>query len=346
MQALFFALALSVLQASPEAELLWARGRRVEALERMSVELIERPEDQALRASLVARELELSRFHSALEHAQALGAAGAAARGRALYFLGRYEAALEFLSSVDPELVLLRVESLRALGRLAEADALLPSVAELFGPQDPRYRLLVGRKLLREGQHERACVELRAVLEVRPLEAEALFGLGRALIKSSRRTAGLEVLERHRRLLPLLDALDFARRGVSLAPRHAANLAALGAALADLVSLDPTLLAEARAAFSQAMIEASGADLVPIALRTARFRMECEHDSAGAVQLLESALLRQDHVRLRVRAADYLVQAGELSRARAHLQSALSMRPSDPALLERLAKLADEPRIK
>ena len=333
---------LLCVQASEEVEALWKGGARAEALDRMAAELASRPADTLLRASLVSRELELSRFRSVLLHAEELGPAGHPAMGRALYFLTRYEEALEYLDADDPELILLRVESLRALGRLAQADALLPRVAEHFGAEDPRYRLLVGRKLLREGESSAAVLEFRAVLSVQPLEAEALFGLGRALIKSGEREPGLAALERHRALTPLLDALDFARRGVALAPRSAPNQAALGDAWKDLVEFSPRASGAARLAYQRALTLAAGEDLVPIALRAGRFRAEVEADLRGAAELLEGVLERREDVRLRVRAADYRAGAGEPERARAHLEAALEARPGDRAILERLDRLRQE----
>lgn len=308
----------------------------------MAAELLERPSDAVLRSSLVERELELSRFRSALDHAQALGSAGASARGRALYFLTRYEEALEWLVASDPELVLMRVECFRALGRMNEADALLPQVAKHFGEQDARYRLLVGRKLLREGEAAAASIEFRAVLAARPLEAEALFGLGRALLKDGEREAGLAVLARHRELAPRLDALDFARRGVALSPNNAANQAALGDAWKDLMGFDAGASERARAAYARALTLASGADLVPISLRAARLLAESGEQYSAACELLEATIAKHDDVRLRVRAADYLMGTGELARARVHLEEALKQRPADRAILQRLAKLEAE----
>ena len=56
-----------------------------------------------------------------------MGDEGAALKGRALYFLGRYEEALPLLPEDDGEAVLMRIEALRALGRewaaWVEADA-------------------------------------------------------------------------------------------------------------------------------------------------------------------------------------------------------------------------------
>ncbi|MCB9916331.1 MAG: VCBS repeat-containing protein [Planctomycetes bacterium] len=318
-------------QASPEVEALWQRGARVEALERMEAELAARPDDALLRRALVTRELGVSRFQAALAHAEPLGEAGHAARGRALYFLGRYEEALEFLAADDPALVLLRVESLRALGRLDEADALLPAVERLFGADDARYRLLVGRKRLREGDARGAAAEFRAVLATRPLESEAHFGLGRALVKLGEREEGLAVLARHRALVPLLDALDFAQRGVALAPTGASNLAALAEAWAALVPYDESARARARATYADAARWARADEVAPIALRRARWLAELEREPGAAVTCLEDALARQEDVRLHVRRG-LPRRARRADAARAHLRArarAAARRPRD-----------------
>lgn len=330
-------LALSGQRAAWDA--LWESGKRVEALAAMVEALEASPEDRELRSALVERELEVSRFRAALEHAQGLGAEGRFQRARARYFLADYEAALPDLDPSDPSLILLRVESLRALGRLGEADALLPRVAALFGEADPRHALLVGRKLLREGELEAAAARFRAVLEVAPLEAEALFGLGRALVRAGQREEGLRILERHRELIPRLDALDFARRGLALAPRSAANQAALAEAWAGLREFDAGAEARCRAAFERALALASPDERSPVALRAARFEAEACGDLRAALQRLEAAMRVHDDVRLRVRAGDYRARLGELGAARAEYRAALELRPGDRAIEERLREL-------
>ncbi len=341
----------ATLQAPAEGEALWQAGKRLEALDAMAAELTVRPEDRVLRLRLVERELELSRFQGALAHARPLGPAGRGAIGRALYFLGRYAEALEYLSRDQADEVLLAVESLRALGRIAEADSLLPRVRGLWGSEHPAYRLLKGRKLLREGDGPGAALEFEAVLARAPLEAEAHFGLGRALLASGKRAAALAQLERHRRLMPLLDRLDFARHGLALAPGGPANQAALGDALRALLDFDLRLKqtglpGEARAAYARAFAGARGADLVPIALRAARFEVEVLDRPDLGLALLEEALLRHEAVRLRVRAADLCGTLAEYARARAHLETALHARPSDQSIQQRLAELNRAKEVK
>jgi tetratricopeptide (TPR) repeat protein len=337
-------LGLVLAQASPQAESLWHSGQRAAALDLMQAELEERPSDLELRASLVERELLVSRFEAALAHAEGLEGRGRAARGQALYFLGRYEEALPWLPSDDAKSVLLRAESLRALGRLEESEALLPSIAEHFGAEDWRYSLHAGRRALRLGEAQEAAARFRAVLSQQPLEAEAHFGLGRALLKGGDREGAMVVLQRHRELLPLLDALDFAQRGVALAPMSASNQAGLADALRALRSHSPSALAQAKAAYERALALASDAELVPVGLRAARLVAEDEGRPEEAADLLLGLLARTEDVRLRVRAADYLVAASQPERAREQLRAALSLRPGDRAIEARLRELEEAHR--
>ena len=329
-------------QASPEAEQLWASGERLVAIERMSAELQQRPGDELLRLSLVERELLTARFEAALAHSEGLPVERRGLRGRALYFLTRYAEALEFLGEEDPDELLMRAEALRSLGRLEEVDALLPRLREVLGPERIEVRLLEARGLLRRGDRERAVELLRGVVQEAPLEAEALFSLGRALLRSGKRDQGLALLERHRELVPLLDKLDFARRGVALSPRGGPNQAALGDAWVALAGLDRArATGEARVAYGRALEPAREAELAPIALRVARFRRDLERDSAGAVTLLEEVLARREDVRLLVRLSDYLVEAGRPAEALVHLRRARDLRPGDLAIQRRIERLED-----
>ncbi len=329
-------------QASPEAERLWADGERLVAIERMTAELEQRPGDQLLRLSLVQRELLTARFEAALAHSEGLPVERRGLRGRALYFLTRYAEALDFLGDEDPDELLMRAEALRALGRLEEVDALLPRLRAVLGPERVEVRLLEARGLLRRGQSERALELLRGVLREAPLEAEALFTLGRALVRAGKREEGLKLLERHRELVPLLDRLDFARRGVALSPRGGANQAALGDAWLALLPHDRVrATAEARAAYTRALQLAGETELVPIALRAARFRRDAAGDAPGAIELLEDVLERREDVRLRVRVSDYLAQAGRPAEALVHLRRALELRPQDRSIEQRIERLED-----
>ena len=329
-------------QASPEAERLWAEGERLVAIERMTAELEQRPGDELLRLSLVERELLTSRFEAALAHSEGLPVERRGLRGRALYFLTRYGEALDFLGEKDPDELLMRAEALRALGRLEEVDALLPRLREVLGPERVEVRLLEARGLLRRGESEPALELLRGVLRDDPLQAEALFTLGRALLRAGARKEGLLLLQRHRELVPLLDRLDFARRGVALSPRGGANQAALGDAWLALVphhSVRAT--AEAGAAYTRAFQLAGETELAPIALRAARFHHDAEGDLPGAIELLEEALQRVEDVRLRVRVSDYLSQAGRPAQALVHLRRARELRPRDEAIEQRIKRLED-----
>jgi len=341
MRALLWMLPL-LLQASPEAEALWERGERAAALERMGAELAAAPGDAELRARLVSAELDVGRFRAALGHCAGLPEARRGLRGRALYFLTDYEACLEHLRFDDRQELLMRAEALRALGRFDELDALQPRLREVLGADDPAVRLIEAQAALRRGEDEVALPILREVLAREPLEPAALFGLGRALVRLGQREEGLEVLERHRRILPLLDALDFARRGVALAPRSASNQVALGEALVALVPEDHRLLAEARAAHERAWRDATRPEVVPVALRCARFRWETTGEREPALALLAEAIERQDDPRLRVRRADYLTALGRAAEALVELEAAARARPTDAAIQRRIDALRDE----
>jgi tetratricopeptide (TPR) repeat protein len=335
------ALLFALLQASPQADRLWLDGLRLEALERMSSELEARPENVRLRTLLVQRELQAARFLAALEHSQGLPEDELGLRGRALYFLTRYEESLVHLGEVDPEELLMRAEALRALGRLAQVEQLLPSLRAVLGKDNPQVRLIEARGALRRGEFDHAIRLLRPVLRTQPLESEALFALGRALVRKGERDEGLRLLQQHRALVPLLDALDFARRGVALSPRRAPNLAALGDAWRELVVFDAAAAEHARKAYADALSHAAPEELAPVALRAARFRRDTMADITSAIALLEETITRNGDVRLLVRAADYLTQTGETARALSYLRKAIKQRPKDRAIHERIERLED-----
>lgn len=332
-------LAAGVRAQSAAAEALWTSGRRVEALEAMERELEARPDEIDLRRTLAEREMQVRRFAAALEHATPLGPELDPLRGRALYFLGRYEEALPKLDPLDGELLRLRIEALRALGRVEAMEALIPTAVERYGEDDAWVLLLRARRAERLGEEERAIELFRAASARDPLAAEARFGLGRALLRAGSREEGLQVLEAHRRLAPLLDALDFAQRGVELAPEHAANRAALGDAWRALAPFDPRALDRAEAEYQRAQRTAEGEALVAVALRRARLFTEDRGDARSALAVLDDALERFDDARLHVRAADVLAADGRRDEARAHLRAALALRPGDRAIEERLRGL-------
>ena len=321
-----------------DGERLWGTGERARALTAWEAALVEQPGDQALRARLVRGALDAARFELALAHSPGLGPADRGLRGEALYFLARYEEALEALAS-DARGQRLAAECLWALGRLEELEERLPALRRALGERAVEVRRLEARLLLQRGDDLEAIPLLREVLAQEPLDAEASFALGRALVREGSRQEGLALLERHRTLVPLLDALDFARRGVALAPLGAGNQAALAEAWEDLVAHDPGALERAAAAHDRALALARGAELVPVALRAARFEAELRGSHEQAARLLAAALERAGDVRLRVRRADHLAQAGDIEEARRELRRALEQRPGDNAIQQRLRRL-------
>ena len=315
---------------------LWSRGERGRAIEALSVELSarERPE---LRQRLVEWCFAVHRYSAALEAAEGLGPAGDPHRGRALYFLGRYEEALELLDDEDGEAVLMRVESLRALGR--DWAAWVEPAAKLLGARDHRVELLRARALLEEGEHAPAARAFSRVLDRAPLEAEALFGLGRARLLSGDRARGLEALERHRALTPLLDALDFAERGLDLAPAHGPNHAALGDAWRELVPFDRGCYARAEGGYQAALSRMKGKARVPVHLRRARLIADHGDGVVAAAYALDAALKDGEDPQLLVRAADYFAEGGDAGLALLRLERALALRPGDRAIRERIERV-------
>lgn len=333
---ILIALALGPAQ---DAEALWRAGRRVEALAALEEEIRARPEDLALRQRLAERLLAVQRFSAALTHARALGPAGAGLRGEALYFLGRYDQALGELLEDDPRQLLLRAEALHKLGRSAEHAAAIEQAARALGEDDFRIQLLRARHAADSESWARAEQLYAAALAHEPFCAEAHFGRGRALLRLERGEEARAVLARHRALLPLLDQLEFAERGLALAPLHAPNEAALGDAWRALAAHDRSALARARAAYERATALAAPEELVPIALRHARLLAEELRDAEAALELLASAAQRRADPRLEVRRGDLLVQLGRPSAARAAYERALELAPGDAQIRQRLGSL-------
>ncbi|MFT7487132.1 MAG: tetratricopeptide (TPR) repeat protein, partial [Candidatus Paceibacteria bacterium] len=263
-------------------------------------------------------------------------------QGQALYFLARYSDCLTLLRLDDSRELLMHAEALRALGRLQELHELLPTLKEVLGNDAPEVLLIEAREDLRSKNYEAAIVRFRHVLQRQPLETEALFGLGQALGRMGKKEQALSVLEHHRQLLPLLDALDFAQRGVQLAPRRASNLAHLGDAWSALVLHDPGANTQARQAYVEAQRFASAKEMVPILLRWARHVASMEGDLSAACQILRNALKSSADPRLRVRLADYLSDMGKQDEALEQLKLVLRQRPGDSAVLERIRQLGQE----
>ncbi len=325
-------------QSTEAAWELWEAGQRAKALAILEERLAESPGDARLRTGLVEAELSVQRFEAALLHSEGLPPESAGLRGRALYFLTRYREALEYLGDGRDE-QLMRAESLRALARFEELDALVAQLVQEHGEEDLDVQLLIARAHVRRGDDDQAIPLLRRVLIARPLEPEALFALGRALVRTDAREEGLALLNQHRALIPLLDALDFARRGVALAPNGAANQAGLGDAWRALVPFSPAAKDRASAAYAAALTSATPQEVAPIALRAARLHWEALGDPETALNLLALQQRRTGDVRLRVRRADYLTELGRHDEALGELKQALLERPGDRAIEQRLQRV-------
>ena len=322
---------------------LWAAGDRAAAVEQRRLELREHPRPE--EALELARWLvTLHRLEAALE---LLGPAAPGTsedplqreqarelRAHALFRLGRYEAALEHLDAGVGLEGLLIVRALLRLGRLEEADRALARAGAGPAEQQPEWLVLEGRRLAREGRHAHAAERFGSALAQDPLDAEALFGRGRALVASGEREAGLQLLRRHRELVPLLDELDFALRAIDLAPRHGAGHAQLADVERRLGRLD-----RAAASYETAFLLAQEEELVPVALRWARLAEEDLGDSELACQILTRARRASDDPRLGVRLGDTLQRAGQLDAALVAYEQVQLARPADQALARRIAEL-------
>jgi tetratricopeptide (TPR) repeat protein len=315
-----------------EAVPLWEHGDRLLAIERLRTEIGTSPAPE-LRARLVTWQIAVHRYRAALADAGPCGAPCDALRGEAHYHLGEYAEALPLLSRTDGLHLLWRVDALEALGRFRESDAELVRAREVLGADDPRVLGAEGRRLLRMAQPAGAVGAFQAALERDPLDGEALYGLGRALIQAGKREQGLAALERHRALVPLLDAFDFARRGVDLAPAHGPNWTALGDAERALGRLE-----RAEAAYRRCEELAAGEALVPNALRWARLLAEDRADPAAATALLRRTVSRQADARLYVRLGDLELASGRAAQAREAYERALALRPADAEIAARLER--------
>ena len=326
-------LLLSLL-ACLDARSLWHKGAREEAIAERVKEVAAPGAALELRLELARWELEVHRPAAALEHLAPLGKEADPLRGEAHYALAHYAEAVPLLDEATSEHVLMKVDALEALGRVDESDAVLARALALPGPGDARLWSAEGRRLARVGQGGKAAEAFRKALVLDECSAEAWFGLGRALIAADRRDEGLQALEKHRKLTPLLDQWDFARRAVDLAPRHAPNLAALADAERALGRLE-----RAEELYTRAMELAQGADqLVPIALRQARLVSEDKHDAAAAITLLVKAAEGTPDARLFVRAGDLALEAKDAPRAVELYERAQKLRPKDAEIEKRLAK--------
>jgi tetratricopeptide (TPR) repeat protein len=336
--ALLLAAGAAFAQEGPQdPEALWEAGYRQEAVELWTAALERAPEDAALRLRLVRAELAVQRYVAALEHLEPLGDAARGERGRALFFLGRYEEALEFLDPDAAEETLLFADALESLGRFDGtdgADAAVDRAARALGAEHPDVLLLTARRHERHGRWPEAAAVYRKVLEADPLERAALFGLGQALLSCGEEAEGRAVLERHRELLPLLDQLDDARRRVDLAPHHGPNHAAVGDAERALGRIDA-----AERAYRTALERTTDEQCVPIALRLARLLREDRQSVDRAVALLAEVSARPAaklDPRPAVRAGDYLMEVGRAFEALQHYLQAEARAPTDPEVRARV----------
>ncbi len=338
---LFAALVLATLldvSADDRAEVkaMLEAGRQREAADVMTRLLADEPEQRGLRSDLVKLEMRIGRYASALAHCESLGEQFDSTRGKALYMLGRYDEALEFLMSDVRESILFRHESLWVLARFEEAAVALEQAAKLLGAEHVEVRTRRGQALARDGKLKEAAVEFRSALEPDPLSAAALFGLGRALLSLDEREEGIALLERHRAMTPLIDKLDFAKRNLELDLSHAPNHAAVGDALRALFPYHAGLKVEARTSYASAAKLAKAAEVVPIALRCARFFEEDMIDADEAVRVLDTAFVTNLDARLPVRAGDILMRAEQPQKALEQFLRALHMRPRDGAIQGRV----------
>jgi len=319
---------------------LWAAGRRIEAIDRLHAEISasKNASESAALVRVIAWELEVHRYKEALADALVCGAACDLARAEALYRLGDYAQAVTLLSGTDPDQVLMKIDALEALGRFGESDTVLAAAQKVVSAEDPRFQACDGRRLARLGQQAAAIVAFRRAVAKDPLYAEALFGLGRALVANGERDAGLKVLQRHRELMPLLDQLDFAERAVDLAPAHAPNWSAVADAQRALGRIDL-----AQAAYERAGVLATSEQVVPNALRFARLLSDDRKDAKAAITMLERVHERVKDARLLVRAGDIARNEGQNELAIALYERALIEKPKDAEIQKRLDAAREKP---
>jgi tetratricopeptide (TPR) repeat protein len=306
----------------------WDDGRRLEAVEALTVAA---SSDPTLLPVLVRRLMDVHQYEAALEHALAAGEATRSDAGVCLVLLGRHEEALPLLDPADPLATLMRVDALEMLGLVDEAQAAADEAVAVVGADHPELLAIRGRLLAAQDRDAEAILAFRASLAADPLRTSALFGLGRALLRTGATDEGRAVLAEHRRLLPLIDAHDAAERAVDLSPRHAPNHALLGDAERALGRL-----AEARRAYERAGLLATDDDRAPVALRHARLLADDLHDTEAAVALLDDLARKVQDARLPVRAGDLLARVGRNQEAALRYALALTWRPTDAQIQARL----------
>lgn len=338
--ALVLALAQSPAASAPATPVeLWNAGRRADAIARLEAGLATSRDAAADRVQLARWELELTRYDAALKHLDGLGPQWDKLRGELYYRSHRYEPALRRLDPADAEHALWIVDALEALERFDEADAALDRATALRGAGDARVQSQRGRAFARDGRWKEALPCFETAHKADPIDAEALFGLGQALVRSGDEKRGLELLEQHQRLLPLLDRLQFAQQSLALEPLSAPNHAAIGDVERELARTDTSRRERAAAAYERALELALPAQVVPIALRAARCYDEDFRDVDRAVALLVTCEARVPDARLPVRAGDLLAKAARRDDALAAYRRGLALRPNDAQIQARIAKL-------
>lgn len=320
---------------------LWQRGERRAAVAELEAWLATHPEAHGEWLRLAEWRSRI-RSHTAalaaLDHLPAEHARSEAARhlrGEALYALDRLDEALEHLDPVRRDHAAYRIEALESLGRRAELVRELDAAEARFGSEHADFLVARGQLALRAGDAAEARAAFERALALDELELRALFGLGTALVRSGERERGLQLLQRHRELLPLLDRVHFAQESLALAPNHAPNHAALAEAWRDLGRLD-----SAEASFRQALALTTPAEAVAVGLRWARFLEEHLGRPRDAVAHLDLLFERlPEDPRLPVRAGDILARAGDKPEAAKRYRAALVLRPGDAQIEARLAKV-------
>jgi len=319
--------------APPDWQRDWDAGRRHEALAALTEATAA---DPCLRPLLAARLMDLHQYAAALEQALAAGDPGRPLAGACLYLLGQHERALPYLDPDDPLAALMRVDALEMLGRHAQAWDALRAAERLLGDDVPELLSVRGRLAAQDGDDEQAVQAFRAALAGDPLALSALFGLGRALLRSGALDEGSAVLAEHRRLVPMLDAHDAALRAIDLGPLHAPNHALLGDTERALGRLP-----RADAAYRRAGQLARDEERVPVALRHARLLADDLHDVDAAVALLDAVGQQTGDARAAVRAGDLLARTGRKLEAATRYRSALALRPGDGQISARLEHATD-----
>jgi tetratricopeptide (TPR) repeat protein len=319
---------------------LWRQGQRLAAVDELSRTLD--PASEADVRRLAGWQLTIRHYEGALATLDRLSAPPHSARpldrlrGEALYALTRYEEALAFLDPSDERHVLLIVDANEALGRIEAAASALVMARTVLGTGDPRLAVFEGRALARSGEHRAAVERFRVAIDTNPIDQAARFGLGRSLLALGEREAGLAELEEHRRRVPLIDALDFARQSLDLAPTHAPNVAAVGDAERAL-----GLAQSAYEHYTDALELADRDQWTAIALRAARVLEEDLARAEAAWTLLAEGFDSIPDVRLAVRAGDIALRAGRPDIARGQYTRALALRPDDAAIQRRLEVLEE-----